>query len=573
MDEENEFEIRPGRLRARSIQRQRPFIAQALAAAQKAGATLRNGGLSRKAKGFGRGRRATLIANRLLTQRSRLAVIKARVVRHRRNPNALTAHLRYLQREGVTQDREKAVLFGRDADQVDRTAFADTCADDRHHFRFIISPEDATELADIRQFTRDLMRQAETDLGTKLDWVGVAHWNTEHPHVHVILRGKTDLGEDLVISRDYIREGMRARAQTLLTDELGPRTDVDIRKSLHRQIEVERFTQLDRQLLRDACNGGYVDLAPKNSDPFQVLKAGRIRKLEALGLAEQFAPGQWVLAPETEETLRALGERGDIIKRIHRALRENETGRSSERLAWGQESLVPDLTGRLLDRGLDDELKGTAYAVIDGVDGRTHHLSLPSLEATTSARPGAIVTLRRATEDRPPRLVVASDLDLKAQVDATGPTWLDRSTMDGSSGSWARSGFGAEAREAQSSRLSVLADRGLAKYDGGEARYPPDLVNRLEIEDYQAVCKHVSERFGRSVLETAMRPSVAGRLVERVDATARRYALLDTGQGLQLVPWSPALSDSMGEWVTGQKRANGSIAWDISRSRGIEIPM
>jgi len=573
MDEENEFEIRPGRIRARSFQRQRPFIAQALAAAQKAGATLRNGGLSRKAKSFGRGRRATLIANRLLTQRSRLAVIKARVVRHRRNPNALTAHLRYLQREGVTRDGEKAVLFGREADEVDRTAFADTCAEDRHHFRFIISPEDATELADIRQFTRDLMRQAETDLGTKLDWVGVAHWNTEHPHVHVILRGKTDLGEDLVISRDYIREGMRARAQTLLTDELGPRSDIDIRKSLHRQIEAERFTQLDRQLIRDACNGGYVDLAPKNSDPFQVLKAGRIRKLEALGLAEQFAPGLWVLAPETEETLRALGERGDIIKRIHRALKENETGRSSDRLAWGQESLVPDLTGRLLDRGLDDELKGTAYAVIDGVDGRTHHLALPSLEATTDARPGAIVTLRRETENRPPRLVVASDLDLEAQVKATGPTWLDRSTMDRSSGSWARSGFGAEAREAQSSRLSVLADRGHAQDHGGEARYPPDLLNRLEIEDYRAVCNHVYERFGRSVLETAMRPSVAGRLVERVDATARGYALLDTGQGLQLVPWSPALSDSIGEWVTGQKRANGSIAWDISRSRGIEIPM
>src|SRR3546814_3935375 len=98
-------------------------------------------------------------------------------------------------------------------------------------------------MSDLKTFARELMGQMETDLGTKLDWVGVDHWNTDNPHVHIILRGRTDDGQDLVISRDYIKEGMRARAQDLVTQELGPRTDHEIRRNLERQIDAERWTK------------------------------------------------------------------------------------------------------------------------------------------------------------------------------------------------------------------------------------------------------------------------------------------------------------------------------------------
>ena len=87
-------------------------------------------------------------------------------------------------------------------------------------------------MTDFKAFTRDLMAQAERDLGTRLDWVAVEHHNTEHPHVHVLVRGRADDGTDLVISRDYIRDGMRSRAQALVTMELGPRTDLEIKRGL-----------------------------------------------------------------------------------------------------------------------------------------------------------------------------------------------------------------------------------------------------------------------------------------------------------------------------------------------------
>ena len=323
MADEPDFQPRPGRIRSSRSQRAKPFIAQALAAAQRAGGSVSRQGLLRSGgrSTFGRGRTASVRANHLLSSRSRLVTVKTRVVRHAARSAPLAAHLGYLRREGVTRDGEKARLFGPETEDADPKAFAERCENDRHHFRFIVSPEDAPEMADLKGFARELVGQMEKDLGTKLDWVAVDHWNTQHPHVHIIVRGVGDDGQDLVISRDYIKEGMRARAQDLVTQELGLRSDLDIRRALERQVDAERWTQLDRQLARDADRHGVIDVAPdaaRQPDPFQALKVGRLRHLESLGLAQQLGPGQWTMDVAAEQTLRELGERGDIIKRIHK---------------------------------------------------------------------------------------------------------------------------------------------------------------------------------------------------------------------------------------------------------------
>ena len=115
MADEPDFQPRPGRIRSSRSQRAKPFVAQALAAAQRAG-----GGVSRASRltshrqsRFGRGRVASVRANRLLTDRSRLVTIKTRVMRHAARSAPLSAHLGYLRREGVTRDGEKARLFDR----------------------------------------------------------------------------------------------------------------------------------------------------------------------------------------------------------------------------------------------------------------------------------------------------------------------------------------------------------------------------------------------------------------------------------------------------------------------------
>ena len=186
----DDFRIRPGRIRSTRAAHTKPFLAQALQAAQKAGGLPRSG--QRRGSTFGRGRAASLAASRLLNNRARGAIIKARVVRQMRSPGALRAHIGYLQRDGVTRDGSQGKLFDAAGDEADGRAFTERCKDDRHHFRFIVSPDDAGELQNLRTFTRELMDQASRDLGTRLDWVAIDHWNTEHPHIHILVRGHAD---------------------------------------------------------------------------------------------------------------------------------------------------------------------------------------------------------------------------------------------------------------------------------------------------------------------------------------------------------------------------------------------
>jgi hypothetical protein len=146
MSREDDFRIRPGRIRSRGVQRAKPFVAQALAAAQKAGGQVSRSGRigAPRASRFGRGRIASVQANRLLTSHSRLATVKTRIVRHNARRATLKAHLSYLRREGVTRDGEKARMFGPETNDADVKGFTERCEDDRHHFRFIVSPEEAT---------------------------------------------------------------------------------------------------------------------------------------------------------------------------------------------------------------------------------------------------------------------------------------------------------------------------------------------------------------------------------------------------------------------------------------------
>ena len=101
----------------------------------------------------------------------------------------VAAHLRYIQRDGVTPEGEPGAAYGATEDRADAEAFEARGREDRHQFRFIVSPEDAAELGDLRGFTRDLMGRMEGDLGTRLDWVAVDHFDTDNPHSHVVLRG------------------------------------------------------------------------------------------------------------------------------------------------------------------------------------------------------------------------------------------------------------------------------------------------------------------------------------------------------------------------------------------------
>lgn len=403
------------------------------------------------------------------------------------------------------------------------------------------------------------------------------HWNTEHPHIHVIARGRADDGEDLVISRDYIKHGMRARAQDLITQELGYRTDRDIHNTLERQIDSERWTSLDRQLLRDGNRHGIIDLAPPSRgkpDDFQALIIGRLRKLEAFGLAHQLGPGQWVMDETAETTLRELGERGDIIKRIHRGLTDRGIERSASSYVLAGESLSDPVIGRLVDRGLDDELKGSAYAVIDGVDGRTHHIRLPHIDAAGDGTPGSIVELRKFDDARGRRrvaLAVRSDFDIESQVNAAGATWLDRQAVARDPAPLGGGGFGAEVGDALERRAEYLIDEGLAKRQGQRVIFARDLLNTLRKRELDSVGEKLAEELDRPYVPSKGGEYVAGTYQRRIALASGRFAMIDDGLGFQLVPWTPSVERHLGKHISGVARGNGGVDWDFGKARGIHL--
>ena len=78
------------------------------------------------------------------------------------------------------------------SDELDGAAFLDRSEEDPHQFRFVVSADEGARLADLKPFIRDLVAQMERDLDTKLDWVAVDHFNTGHPHTHIVIRGRDD---------------------------------------------------------------------------------------------------------------------------------------------------------------------------------------------------------------------------------------------------------------------------------------------------------------------------------------------------------------------------------------------
>jgi type IV secretory pathway VirD2 relaxase len=581
---DSEFRVRPGRIKTTRVPKSKSFLNQVLRAAKKAGhvgapASGRRGSNYGRST-FGRGR-GSFSRSRLFSS-TRRVVVKARVARHQGRSfrsAPLSAHLSYLKREGVSRDGEKGVMFDAGSDRADDLAFADRCKDDRHHFGFIVSPEDAGELADLKAFTRDLAQQMEADLGTRLDWVAVDHWNTDNPHVHLLVRGVDQAGADLVISRDYIGRGLRSRAEDLVSIELGPKPEHDIRNVLEREVAAERWTRLDFEIRNHADDVGAIDLRPDTRGPadpeIRRLMIGRLQHLEKMGLATAAGPGEWMVGLEAERQLRDLGMRGDIIKTMHRAFTERGQDRGvADYVIDGR--VGSTIIGRLIDKGLHDELTGEAYAVIDGTDGRAHHVRFRGIEAFEHAPPaGGVVEVRRfgGQEDDRPTLVLAtrSDLDLRTQITAPGATWLDHRLVEREPMPLSMGGFGREARDAMQARAEHLADEGLARRQGQRIILQRDLLSTLRRRELDALGERLSAETGRPHVKAAAGEHVSGTYRQRLTLSSGRFAMIDNGLGFQLVPWSREIERKLGQHIAGVARDGGGIEWSLGRKRDLGL--
>ena len=346
--------------------------------------------------------------------RARRVVVKARVVKLKGvESQAIAAHLRYLQREGVTIDARRGRAYSAVEDEADPKGFAERGTQDRHQFRFIVAAEDGVALGSLRAFTRRLMRQMEQDLDTVLDWVAVDHYNTGHPHTHVVVRGVTDEGKILYIAGDYIARGIRARASDLVTRELGRQSELEVQQRLGGEVDQDRFTRLDQTLLGQAQDGR-VDLRISPGQSYLVrvnrhLLISRLEKLKAMQLATPVEPGVWQLSPQLKPILTQLGERIDTLNLMRDALGEAAAHRAVANYMIHRDVPRSPVTGHVVGKGLaGDGLGDNAYLIVDGVDARVHYIELSASQVPDEARIGAILTVGRIPTARSVDKTIAS---------------------------------------------------------------------------------------------------------------------------------------------------------------------
>lgn len=319
-------------------------------------------------------------------------VIKTRVVRNRSGSNAsLRKHIYYLHREGVGLGGGDANAFNQNGNVTRDEAqkWAKECERDRHHFRFIVSPEKGSEM-DLKDYARKLVKQMECDLETPLSWLGIAHHNTDNSHVHILIRGKDDEDKDLVISRDYISRGARIKAREIATRELGYRREIEIQRELQRSVTEARVVGLDRDLINSGWwnAAGLIDLRPSRehhlSQQRRSLHLGRLNFLGSLGLASEVSSDIWKLEDGFLGRLQDMGTKNDIIKTMHQRMRSVNP---HVQVGIIDPDKTPNLViqGKVIHVGLVNELLDTKYALVETPDKKINYLSL-GLPGTSGKR-------------------------------------------------------------------------------------------------------------------------------------------------------------------------------------------
>ncbi len=488
---DNQFEVKLGRIRSPSGSRKvTSFFRKVARGANSYGAPGRRagGGVRQRHEFF------------------RRVVVKVHLVRmDAKGASAQRLHLNYVERDGTGRDGEPAKLYDETALEADKDAFLERGAEDRHQFRIIVSPEDANELQDLTAFTRDLVSEMERDLGTKLDWVAANHYDTGQPHTHLIISGKRDDGEDLVIPRDYIARGIRKRAQELVELELGPVPEIDGRNRMAQMVNQERFTTVDREIFGDAENG-IVDLSAPTSEANQwrkQLARMRMAHLEKMGLATRLKKGRWRIADDAETTLKEMGARGDIIKSMHRAMADrDQTGMMDASSIFDPGAHdAKAVTGVIVEKGIADDVNDRAFIVVESLEGKPVYAIIGGEGRLPELNKGEIVTIS------PPRTEPrASDYTIAKIASANNSRYTSLAHMEADK--TARPEF----VQAHMRRLEALRRRNhVVRDEDGSWHVPPDYLERARRYEQEMVASRPADITRHSHLQLSQMKTAIGK--------------------------------------------------------------
>lgn len=519
--------------------------------------------------------------------RTRRAVVRTRVVLMKQSVRCAIAHLNYLQREGTQRDGSPGLAYSAREDACEGKTLIARCIDDRHQFRLVVSPEDGDLYEDLKPLVRGFMGAMEKDLGTSLEWAAVNHCDTAHPHSHIILRGRDDLGQDLIIAREYIVHGMPARLAELVTRDLGPREDLEPCCSLRQEIRAERLTSIDRDLMSNVRSD--LTLEASHRDPFiHALRVGRMRKLERLGFAEPLTRGCWRIVADVEEQLGRLGDRTSVIRTIERELKAQGIDRPRSEWVIDEHSSF-EAVGQVIACGSSREHPDRQFLLIDATDGRIHHFSIGAEDKLEPIQPQSIVQVSATVGDdffpglRTESMVAIkrSEQQLERERSGTitvtllspirlerlpswnGPTWLDYELARGEPMNLRSSGFGVAVRSALAARGQWLIDEQLADERGGTLRLREHALATLHERELLDASANLGGELGKGFDCSHEGGFVSGTLSRQLDLASGRFAALQTQREFTLVPWQAAPENMVGREIGGV--LDHGRSWTVGR--------
>ncbi len=292
------------------------------------------------------------------------------------------AHGNYLARENGQNENEKGLGFSEESNEIEIAQCLDSWqkAGDPRLWKIIISPEFGDKL-DLKEHTRLFVKQLELDLETSLNWVAIDHYNTDNPHVHLLIRGIDQLGKNLDITPAYLKQGMRLRSQEIATKQIGYRTEAHAILARERQITSDRFTSLDNAILnRSTEMGGHKIFSLETRVPesesareYRIHLIKRLKKLEESGIVKKLVDNSWQLPLNFKEQLKESGRLSAGLKILER--HKSKMTDPNQSLVYSTLKNVGEkIIGRILGAGLDPDTD-KPYLLIEAVDGKAHYIT------------------------------------------------------------------------------------------------------------------------------------------------------------------------------------------------------
>jgi hypothetical protein len=332
--------------------------------------------------------------------------------------NNLDAHRvqleKYLVREGTERDGSRAKLYGTDIEE-----YRENMAE--RNFRIFLSPQ--SDKVDLSALTERFVKKLEASTGYKLYWQAANHYNTAHPHAHLLINGKDKNGKEVEFPRDVVRTFMREYARDICTSQMGVRTRKDLELEKEQELTAGRFTPLDKRI-KELCAGTFrVNLDGETKDRERIL--ARLAYLQKAKLCA-YKGGGYKLSPRWEENLKANGRYNSFLKA--RALLRHSPP-SSLRLFSGLEGSV---TGKVVKvYRTDGDASDNHAVVLEGLDGKAYFVPLfkkPEFrdgEKRSEVKEGDFISVRTYENQRgrlTPAIIKRDDWQVRGEIKKGGFT-------------------------------------------------------------------------------------------------------------------------------------------------------